>query len=143
MVSNWKRILGLFIDLAVVDFIITKPLSKLVEGMIPKSIGSFNEVFQVFSLNKLFLISLIIGLLGVLYWSILEYNIGQTLGGLILNLKVRSVDNKKFNFSQVLLRNVTKISVLFLLLDSIHILFSPKKQRFFEKLSKTETVEKI
>lgn len=137
-VSGWKRVIALFIDLAIVDFIITRPLNNLVEV---KEISSFKEILNLGSLNNLFWVSLLIGLLGIMYWSILEYKINQTMGGLVFNLRMRTLDNKKARFSQVFLRNLTKISVVFLVVDSIHILFSDKKQRFFEKLSNTRTVE--
>ena len=140
-VNNWRRIVGFFLDLAIVDFIITKPLAKLVEDVVPKNLESIGEIFSVFTLNNLFLISLLMGLLGVMYWSILEYKIGQTMGGLVFGLRMKTLDNKKAKFSQVFLRNVTKLNLLFLLMDSVHVLFSPSKQRFFEKISKTVTVE--
>ncbi|MAG45485.1 MAG: hypothetical protein CMH63_01790 [Nanoarchaeota archaeon] len=137
-VKNWKRVLAFFVDLAIVDLIITKPLNNLVDV---KEVSSINEVLSLLSLNNLFLISLLIGLLGVLYWTILEFKIGQTLGALIFNLRMRTEDNKEAEFGRVFLRNITKLSIIFLLIDSIHIFFSPKKQRFFEKLSKTRTME--
>jgi len=72
----------------------------------------------------------------------LEYKIGQTLGALIFKLRARSL-GKSMSFSQAFLRNITKMSVVLLLIDSVNILFSEKKQRYFEVLSKTVTVEGI
>jgi uncharacterized RDD family membrane protein YckC len=137
-VKNWKRVLAFFVDLAIVDIIITKPLNNLVDI---QEVNSISEVLNLLSLNNLFLISLLIGLLGVMYWTILEFKIGQTFGALIFNLRMKTEDNKKAEFFRVFLRNITKLSMVFLIIDSIHIFFSPKKQRFFEKLSKTRTVE--
>ena len=50
---------------------------------------------------------------------------------------------KKIMFWQALLRNVTKISTMFLLLDIAYMLVSKTNQRYFERLSYTTVVEKI
>lgn len=132
--GNWKRVFAFLIDLAIVDLIITRPLSKLISGMIDDVSDLLNFSFE------LFLISLFVGVLGVLYWAILEYKIGQTLGALIFKLRARSL-NKGMSFPQAILRNLTKLSVVLLLIDSINILYSEKRQRYFEVLSRTVTVE--
>ncbi len=132
--GNWKRVFAFLIDLAIVDLIITRPLSKLISGMIDDVSDLLNFSFE------LFLISLFVGVLGVLYWAILEYKIGQTLGALIFKLRARSL-NKGMSFPQAILRNLTKLSVVLLLIDSINILYSEKRQRYFEVLSRTITVE--
>ena len=134
--GNWKRVFALLVDLAVVDLIITRPLSRLISGRIDEISDLLNFSFE------LVLISLVIGLFAVFYWAILEYKIGQTLGALIFKLRARSL-NKSMSFSQAFLRNATKMSVVLLLIDSVNILFSEKKQRYFEVLSKTVTVEGI
>ena len=134
--GNWKRVFALLVDLAVVDLIITRPLSRLISGRIDEISDLLNFSFELVA------ISLVIGLFAVFYWAILEYKIGQTLGALIFKLRARSL-NKSMSFSQAFLRNATKMSVVLLLIDSVNILFSEKKQRYFEVLSKTVTVEGI
>ena len=132
--GNLKRVFAFLIDLAVVDLVITRPLSKLISE-------DFDEISDLLNISiELVIISLIIGLLGVFYWAILEYKIGQTLGALIFKLRAKGLD-KGISFPQAFLRNITKMSVVLLLIDSINILFSEKKQRYFEVLSKTVTVE--
>jgi len=132
--GNWKRVFAFLIDLVFVDLIITRPLSSF----IGEEFNEFSDLL-IFSF-ELILIYLLIGVFAVLYWAILEYKIGQTLGALIFKLRARSL-NKGMSFSQAILRNATKISVVLLFIDSINILFSEKKQRYFEVLSKTITVE--
>lgn len=134
--GNWKRVFALLIDLAVVDLIITRPLSGLISGKIDEISDLLNFSFE------LVVVSFAIGLLGVFYWAILEYKIGQTLGALIFKLRAKGI-NKSMSFSQAFLRNITKMSVVLLLIDSVNILFSEKKQRYFEVLSKTVTLEGI
>jgi len=134
--GNWKRVFALLVDLAVVDLIITRPLSRLISGRIDEFSDLLNFSFE------LVVVSFVIGLFAVFYWAILEYKIGQTLGALIFKLRARSL-GKSMSFSQAFLRNITKMSVVLLLIDSVNILFSEKKQRYFEVLSKTVTVEGI
>ncbi len=131
--GNWRRIFAFFLDLAVVDLIITRPLS----GLISENFNEFSD-FLNFSF-ELVVVTFLIGVFAVLYWSILEYKIGQTLGALVFKLRAKSL-NKSMNFSQAILRNLTKISVVLLLIDSINVLYSEKRQRYFEVLSKTVTV---
>ncbi|MBS3151110.1 RDD family protein [Candidatus Woesearchaeota archaeon] len=134
--ENFKRIFAFLIDLAVVDLLITRPLSKLISEDF-----NFDEVSDLLNISfELILIASIIGLFGVFYWAVLEYKIGQTLGALIFKLRARSL-GKGMSFPQAFLRNLTKISVVLLLIDSINILFSEKKQRYFEMFSKTVTLE--
>ncbi len=140
LASVWKRILAYIIDIFIVNSIITRPFNKLMENAIPKKITSFLSLAENFDWKTLIIISLVSGVITILYWAVLEFKIQQTLGSLLLNIKVKS-ESKKLQFSQLLLRNITKISFVVLLLDSIPVLYSAKKQRYTEKLSKTITVE--
>ena len=73
-VRNWKRLLAFLVDSAIVDLVIVRPLNEIIENPLV-NLRNINEVFNLqFSMN-LFLISLLIGVLGILYWSILEYNL--------------------------------------------------------------------
>ena len=132
-VGNFRRVFAFLVDLAVVDVIITRPLSKLVGDEI-SDVSNLSDVSL-----ELIIVSLLIGIIGVFYWTILEYKVGQTLGAWIFKLRAKSL-NKGMNFTQALLRNATKISVALLIVDSINIFFSEKKQRYFEVFSKTVTL---
>ena len=138
--SNWKRIIAFIIDFAIVSLIITKPLDDKLVDIIPQDIFSLVSFFQNFDLKSFLIINLLSGIITILYWAILEYKIQQTLGGMILGIKIKS-ENRELSFLQAFIRNITKISVVLLLLDSIKILYSDKKQRYSEKWSKTITIE--
>ena len=56
-----------------------------------------------------------------------------------VNRRPKGSENKELSFLQTLIRNITKISVILLILDSIKVLYSDKKQRYTEKWSKTIT----
>jgi len=78
----------------------------------------------------------------VLYWSVLEWKIGQSLGKYIMHIYVKTTIRKsKLKYWQCFIRNLSKISSLLLVLDCIFFIWS-KNQRFLERLSKTIVVEK-
>ncbi len=138
---TWKRILAYIIDIFIVNSIIVKPLNNLLKfsgNMGMNNLLSFLE--SLLTLRRFLIVTLISGIITILYWSVLEYKIQQTLGSLLLNIKVKS-ETKKTNFLQFLVRNITKISPAILAIDSIQVLYSDKKQRFTEKLSKTVTIK--
>jgi len=140
LASNYRRVIAFIIDFAIVSFIITKPLDDKLINLVPKDVFSLVNFFQNFNFKSFLIINLLTGIITILYWAILEYKIQQTLGGFILGIKIRS-ETKELSFLQSLVRNLTKISIILLILDSIQILYSDKKQRYSEKWSKTITIE--
>jgi uncharacterized RDD family membrane protein YckC len=139
-VSHGKRFLALVVDLAVVEFIITRPLNKILNENFSGdfSLSSIGDL--VAGSSKLILISTIIGLLSVLYWAILEYKIGQTFGALLFRLRAKS-EMGSLSFGRAFLRNLSKLNMLLLVIDSINIFFTDRRQRFLEVFSKTSTLE--
>lgn len=133
---NLKRFASFLVDIIILNTIITKPLASLVEISIPEKITDLLNL----DLRSLFLTMFLVSIINFLYWVILEYKIKQTIGSLIFNIYVKS-ETKTLTLSQIFIRNLTKLSLILLIIDSIGILFSKKKQRFTEKLSKTLTVE--
>ena len=133
--THWKRFASFLIDSLLLNIIITKPLSNILEKNIPQKL---TELLN-FNLKNLLLITVIISLINLLYWVILEYKIQQTLGGLVFNISVKT--QTKATLYQIFIRNITKVSLILLIIDSIGIITSKKKQRFTEKMSNTITVE--
>ena len=136
LATHWKRLASYIVDALILSIFVTKPLSSLLENSIP------NKVTDIFSVDfkSLFLITFLISVINLLYWVILEYKLQQTLGGLIFNIYARSESNK-LTLNQVFIRNLTKISSLLLIIDSIGIFTSKKRQRFTERFTKTLTIE--
>jgi len=148
--SLWRRALAYIIDIFVIQIVIIFPFQKVLKELG----GDFAEkgVFQTYSyilsnpdymqaiLPKLFMIFAVVSTLSVLYWSILEFKIGQSVGKILLNIYVKS-QKKELTFGQCFLRSVTKISTFPLILDTLYLLLSRGNQRFFEKISKTFVVE--
>ncbi|MAF50636.1 MAG: hypothetical protein CMH64_00960 [Nanoarchaeota archaeon] len=133
-VSNWKRLASFLTDSILLNVIITNPLNTLLENNVPESL---TDLFN-FDFKSVFLVTLIISSINLAYWVILEYKIQQTLGGVIFSVKVNS---QKLTLYRIFMRNITKISLLLLIIDSIGILTSKKKQRFTERMTNTSTVE--
>ncbi len=86
----------------------------------------------------------IMGIFLFLYSALFESAIGATVGKAILGLKVVSTKGK-LEFSDTLIRNVTKIYPLLLLIEFVASLFletTDAHQRFMDKIAKTTVVEK-
>jgi len=144
----WKRAFAYIIDTFIINLIIVmpfqKPLEELSKGFVEKS---FIEVYKTLLQNdfqamlpKLFFIFTVMSLLSVLYWAILEYKIGQSVGKILFNIYVKS-QTEKLTFWQCFLRNITKVSTLPLILDTAYLIFTKTNQRYFEKISRTAVVE--
>lgn len=61
----------------------------------------------------------------------------QTAGKAILGIFVHSTQ-KETTLWQIIVRNIPKVSLLLIFLDSFPILFRKEQQRYSEKLSNTE-----
>ncbi|MDP6642040.1 MAG: RDD family protein [Candidatus Nanoarchaeia archaeon] len=132
----WKRVIAYIIDILIINSIVVLPfrdsLNEIYKGEMLFKV-SFNDIKSVL------LMSMIIAILSLIYWVVLEYRIQQTIGKHIMNIYVISM-TKKINFSQIIIRNVTKISLPLLILDILYML-NNKSQRYTEKLSNTKVIE--
>lgn len=131
-VNIWKRVFAFFIDYALINFIIVLPFKDF---FINLETYSFTELKGEF-----FIVSCLIIILTLLYWIVFDYFLKQTPGKAIFNINIRS-KQKDLKLWQCVVRNLTKISIVLLILDSLKILYKQDYQRFFEKLSKTEVVD--
>jgi len=146
--SLWKRAFAYIIDVFVINLVIIMPFQKVLEevgkGFSEKGIFETYKLLAQSELQavlpKLFFIFAVISLLSVLYWAILEYKIGQSIGKILFRIHVKS-QTKKITFWQCFLRNVTKVSTFPLILDASYMIFTRGYQRYFEKISKTFVVE--
>ncbi|MBD3163604.1 hypothetical protein GF323_00210 [Candidatus Woesearchaeota archaeon] len=142
----WKRAAAFAIDLLIIDFIIAFPFRSIMEKLIPA--GSFMESYSYISSNPkvagiLSLITLLIGILALLYFSILEYSQGQTPGKMLMRIKVEPVRDK--NFFAYLVRSMYMLIIFpFILLwviDPLFMFFTQDRRRLSEILSGTKTTE--
>jgi uncharacterized RDD family membrane protein YckC len=137
----WKRLLAYVIDMLVISFIVIAPF-------IEEKTSNFNweSLFSVSTqavTTEIILTTIALALLSLVYWVFMEYTIGQTVGKVILGLEVQSEKGKKKRLSQIILRNITKISTALIAVDTLYLLITKKHQRFTEKLSKTVVIEGV
>lgn len=129
--SFWKRLLAYLIDIFIIAFVIVLPFRRYMDFPVSSVL--------IENIRIPWLISILIGILTLLYFTLLEYLTSQTIGKMILDIEVKS-DYGKLKFSQCLLRNIVKVSTFLLAIDSIG--FIKLKKRFSDKIIGTEVVER-
>jgi uncharacterized RDD family membrane protein YckC len=125
--QHWiKRAIAILIDSIIVG-IATAILSLLIGVS-----GIFNWLALPF----------VMGLLYVLYFTVTESIYGYTMGKRIVNLKVIEANGKKPGLESAFIRNISKIHVLLLLLDTLGGFFVSKDahQRYVDQIAKTTVV---
>ncbi len=121
-----------------IDFIIISSISTMIIFLLFGTIyyefdedGLWAENTQYIPASILFFI----------YWVILEYETGQTIGKKILNLKVVDIKGGKPKLSGILLSGFGKSFLLPIDVILGWILTNEKRQRIFNKLGDTITVK--
>ena len=143
----WKRFLAYIIDILIIGLFIETSfigISKMAFGDFSEK--SLSEALKL-SLTPqnyylLAVIGISIAILSLLYWSILEYKLGQSIGKMIFRIYTVS-EKKKLTFLQALIRNAAKTSSLLLILDALALFRYPYYKRFTEKWSQTQVIQKI
>ena len=135
--SLWKRFFALLIDLVVIDLVIVLPFAGILEGF---NISFSNIESLVFSGTLLATLA-IISLMSLLYFSLMQYFVGKTIGAHIFKLELEG----KKSFGRCLLRNLFVIPFfpfyLLWIIEPIHLLIYHK--RFLDRWTKMKTVEKM
>ncbi len=143
--SFFTRMLAFFIDLSLLSMTIFAPVSLLADKVIP--VTDYKTTYQYFlsnvsAANVLTIVFFFIFVLGILYFALLEYLIGQTAGKRLLHLKVVDTSGKNPAFWQCLVRNIILLPlfpfIIFWVVDPLYLLFT--KQRLTEQLSRTKTI---
>jgi len=146
-ISIWKRGFAFLIDLIIIEFIVNLTFNNYIQKTIGDNKGII-EVYQYINANYdlfsgfLLTISIITAIIALIYFTLLEWKLNQSLGKMIFKIKVYPA---KLKFWQALVRNIPK--ALFLvnyfswvfLFDLIYLTFT--RQRFFDKLAKTHLVK--
>lgn len=81
----------------------------------------------------------------IFYFTLLEAKYSRTIGKIALNIKVVSENNKKINFKQALIRNITKsmpfFDFIFRIIGFFLIIYTKKHQRIGDMMAKTIVVK--
>jgi uncharacterized RDD family membrane protein YckC len=138
----WRRIVAYIVDSFLISFIILTPFSSGFESEFSGT--SLTEIWSSLGdvwTGDVIALSLFISILILAYWSVLEWKFGQTLGKILLRIKVQGMRQKPITFYQALVRSVTKLSTLLLAFDVLYMLIKKGNQRYFEVMSTTVVVE--
>lgn len=147
--SLFRRFLAFLLDLFALDLVVAGPFRSIFMAIFGKQ--ELKDIMVVMESDPLmsFLaqtILLLLGLLVLLYFVILEYAVGQTLGKRIFRLRVES-DRRQKKLWQYLVRSLFVIPVFpFIVLwivDPLHQLFSIEGRRWTERLSRTRVVQDV
>ncbi len=129
----WKRLIAWIIDSLIISTIVISLIYFLTND-IPTSIEAATQ-------RDLNLITQTIVLANLIYYTILEGSISQTLGKKILGIKVYKEDGKKIGFSYALVRRIGLIVPFLNIIDGVSILFTSKNQRIFDIVASTIVVD--
>src|SRR3989344_9156093 len=145
-VSIWKRGFALLLDIIIIQVIVNLAFKSQIKEQI--SNGSFIEIYNSINQNYslyaplLLKLSIITALLSLLYFTLLEWKLNQTIGKMVFKIKVMP---KRLEFWQALVRNIPKAALFVnytffvFLADLFYLGFT--KQRQFDKLAKTSLVK--
>lgn len=136
----WRRVIAYIIDVLIVSFLVAAPFSAYMGDSIEvEGWAGLLDALEASFTTEMIWAGVVMALLTLLYWVFLEWKFQQTVGKILLRIKVA----KKITFSQAVVRNVTKLSSIVLVLDVLYMFITKGHQRYFEKLSKTEVVDEV
>jgi len=140
----WKRALAFIADLLVINLVIGFPFRGILERVIPQDMNILKYTLEGSQTAALTAVSVSLSILTILYFSILEYKLDQSVGKILFNIYVMN-DKKKKSFWQYLVRSMFLLPfmpfVALWLADPSYMLFNRENRRFTEVLSKTKVVE--
>ena len=131
----WKRAVAYIIDLVVLDLIIAFPFRNHFKTY---NLSNIQDILHASKDQSLTTLAFALGILSLLYWVILEYNVHQSLGKMFMNIYVAP---QEITLIQIIIRNITKLFQVALLIDILYMIFKRSHQRLFEVFSRTEVVE--
>jgi len=120
----------------IVDFIIISAISTLVIFI---SFQSLDHELENFIMNDGTYVPT--SIMFFLYWIILEYKTGQTIGKKMFNLKITNIHGEKPNLKEVIISSLGKSFILPIDVVLGWMLTNEKRQRIFNKLGETLVVK--
>ena len=147
--SLLRRVGAFVVDILVINIIILYPFKNIIYSLMPR--GDLSSILYIAQspehMKVLYMVSLFSFVLTVLYFSILEFKLSQTIGKIMFNLEVKSLAGTELSFGQCFVRPLFMIPFSFLIVlwvvDPLFVFFNKEKQRLMEVLSKTKVVQKI
>ena len=140
LVSTWKRIVAFVFDVLIIEYLLLYPFT----GLAQKAFSSMDASFLVFKGSALALV-LAVAAIYVLYFTLFEWLLGQTIGKMLMKIVSVTLDSKRMSFWQALGRNLFLLPVIpFIFLWPLDIIFIIwRRISFSEIMTKTKTVEEF
>ncbi len=144
----WKRMVAFVIDFIIIDIVIFSPFQGILARLLP--VGNIMEIQSSLAsspslMNLVLGLLVIAGVLALLYFALLEYYLGTTVGKRLMHVYIAS--DKHLRFWQCIVRNAYFIPLfplpVFWLIDPLAMRLSRDNSRFLERLSRTRTVERV
>ncbi len=143
-----RRIFAYLVDIFLIQLVVQWPFKSKINALLQTKQGILQTYSALLSgelvisselQHVLFIVSVVFVITSLLYFTILEWKLRQTVGKVIFGIYVATTE-KKLNLWQVLLRNITKSLALtnlgfLFIIDLLYMIFA--KQRLTEKWSKT------
>lgn len=150
----WKRIFAFFIDYIILNSLILFPFEALLNKVVPsaKDISSLINMItdSVGSTTSLIWITSIMGIIVLAYFTIFESKYAQTPGKMLMRIFAVTLKSDKSNlqtmtFWQAIQRSISTATIyvmpILFFIDVIYALFNNKRQRLFERLTHTQTLQ--
>ena len=141
----FKRCLAFLIDMLILDLVAFAPLTGIFEKLVPTSPTMAGLESNIDLVNSLFWLFLYVSIVIIIYFSMLEFKFGQTLGKMVVGIHIKSTDNIPLTFGRVIFSNLLFLPifpfVLLWIIEPIYLLFT--NQRLLEKFSKIQLVQQV
>lgn len=140
-----RRIAAFVIDIFIINTVVAYPFRPIIRSF---EIQSIDQAFRIASqLNdstmSLTVVGIALGFLMLLYFAFLEWRTGQTLGKLLLKIRVAGISGR-ISFRQALLRNIWFVPffpfTLLWIIEPVYMFTNPERQRLTERWSSTRVV---
>jgi len=155
----FRRLAAFVLDLLILNMLVLEPFRNIFQNNI--QVSSLTELYSFLmendtAYNTLYVSSVFISIIALLYFAILEWKLGQTLGKMLFGIYVVDENGESIalsdgshgiSFWKALVRSLYFIPafpfVLLVLADPIFMVFNKNSQRLSEIISKTRVVQKF
>ncbi|HLC66695.1 MAG TPA: RDD family protein [Candidatus Nanoarchaeia archaeon] len=141
----WKRVAAFVVDILVLDFTVFAPFRRIFAKAFPDfaMLRMAMEGHITFS-GSLAFAAVSMATLAMLYFTLCESIVGQTVGKMLFRLRVAGIASPP-GFWRCFIRSLFLLPVFpfiaFWLIDPLYMFFTRSSQRLLERLSRTATVE--
>ena len=146
-----RRFLAFLIDLIILNIFVTGSFQHVIQKILPAD-ASYGSIQSLLEGNArltaiIFFIALVSGIFAVLYFALLESQLGYTVGKLFMQIRVVPLNHEQLTVWKCIIRSLFMIAIFpFIILwvaDPLSAAFSPLRQRLLEQWSRTATVSYV